>query len=53
MNLTLGQTHFIELVDAAQVALVTAVRSMKFGSVFCESLVRWSGNNADAIEVYW
>ena len=53
MNSDLGQTHFIESVEDVQVALVTAVRGVQFGSAFCESLVRWSGNDPDAIEVYW
>jgi adenosine/AMP kinase len=55
VNLILGQSHFIKTVEDLHEALVTAVPGIKFGLAFCESsgecLVRWSGTDAEMIEL--
>ena len=54
-NLILGQSHFIKTVEDIHEALVTSVPGIQFGLAFCESsgpaLVRWSGTNAEMIEL--
>jgi adenosine/AMP kinase len=55
INFILGQTHFIKSVEDIHEALVSAVPGIKFGLAFCEAsgkcLVRWSGTDADMIEL--
>lgn len=55
MNFILGQSHFIKTVEDMHEALVSAVPGIQFGLAFCEAsgmcLVRWSGTNADLIEL--
>ncbi len=55
INFILGQTHFIKTVEDMHEALVSAVPGIKFGLAFCEAsgkcLVRWSGTDADMIEL--
>ena len=55
INFILGQTHFIKSVEDMHEALVSAVPGIKFGLAFCEAsgkcLVRWSGTDADMIEL--
>ena len=55
INFILGQTHFIKTVEDVHEALVSAVPGIKFGLAFCEAsgkcLVRWSGTDADMIEL--
>jgi uncharacterized protein len=55
INFIVGQTHFIKTVEDLHEALVAAVPGIKFGLAFCEAsgkcLVRWSGNDADMIEL--
>ena len=55
INFILGQTHFIKTVEDLHEALVGAVPGIKFGLAFCEAsgkcLVRWSGTDADMIEL--
>jgi adenosine/AMP kinase len=55
VNCILGQAHFIKTVEDIHEALVSAVPKIKFGLAFCESsgpaLVRWSGTNAEMIEL--
>ncbi|GAP15545.1 uncharacterized conserved protein [Longilinea arvoryzae] len=55
MNFILGQSHFIKTVEDIHEALVGAVPGIQFGLAFCEAsgacLVRWSGTNADLIEL--
>ncbi len=55
INFILGQTHFIKTVEDIHEALVSAVPGIKFGLAFCEAsgkcLVRWSGTDADMIEL--
>jgi len=55
MNFILGQSHFIKTVEDMHEALVGAVPGIQFGLAFCEAsgmcLVRWSGTNADLIEL--
>ncbi len=55
VNLILGQSHFIKTVEDLHEALVGAVPGIRFGLAFCESsgpaLVRWSGTDADLIEL--
>jgi uncharacterized protein len=55
VNLILGQSHFIKTVEDIHEALVTSVPGIQFGLAFCESsgpaLVRWSGTNAEMIEL--
>jgi adenosine/AMP kinase len=55
VNLILGQSHFIKTVEDLHEALVSAVPGIKFGLAFCESsgecLVRWSGTDAEMIEL--
>jgi adenosine/AMP kinase len=55
MNFILGQSHFIKTVEDIHETLVTAVPGIQFGLAFCEAsgmcLVRWSGTNADLIEL--
>jgi adenosine/AMP kinase len=55
VNFILGQTHFIKSVEDIHEALVSAVPGVKFGWAFCEAsgqcLVRWSGTDADLIEL--
>lgn len=55
MNFILGQSHFIKTVEDIHEALVSAVPGIQFGLAFCEAsgacLVRWSGTNADLIEL--
>lgn len=55
MNFILGQSHFIKTVEDMHEALVGAVPGLQFGLAFCEAsgacLVRWSGTNADLIEL--
>ena len=54
-NFILGQPHFIKSVEDIHEALVGAVPGVKFGLAFCEAsgkcLVRWSGTDADMIEL--
>ena len=55
INFILGQSHFIKTVEDIHEALVSAVPGIKFGLAFCEAsgmcLVRWSGTDADMIEL--
>lgn len=55
LNFILGQSHFIKTVEDIHEALVTSVPGLKFGLAFCEAsgecLVRWSGNDAQLIEL--
>ena len=55
INFILGQTHFIKTVEDIHEALVSAVPGINFGLAFCEAsgkcLVRWSGTDADMIEL--
>jgi len=55
VNFILGQSHFIKTVEDLHETLVTAVPGIKFGLAFCEAsgkcLVRWSGTDADLIEL--
>jgi len=55
INFILGQSHFIKTVEDLHEAIVQTVPQMKFGIAFCESsgpaLVRWTGNDADLIEL--
>ncbi len=55
MNFILGQSHFIKTVEDIHEALVGAVPGIQFGLAFCEAsgacLVRWSGTNAELIEL--
>jgi adenosine/AMP kinase len=55
INFILGQTHFIKSVEDIHEALVTAVPGIKFGLAFGEAsgkcLVRWSGTDAEMIEL--
>ena len=55
INFIFGQTHFIKTVEDVHEALVNAVPGIKFGLAFCEAsgkcLVRWSGTDADMIEL--
>ncbi|MDQ7821693.1 MAG: adenosine-specific kinase [Candidatus Eremiobacteraeota bacterium] len=55
VNLILGQSHFIKTVEDIHEALVTSLPGIQFGLAFCESsgpaLVRWSGTNAEMIEL--
>jgi adenosine/AMP kinase len=54
-NFILGQSHFIKTVEDIHEALVNVVPGIKFGLAFCEAsgmcLVRWSGTDADMIEL--
>jgi adenosine/AMP kinase len=54
-NVILGQTHFIKSVEDIHEALAGAVPGIKFGLAFCEAsgecLVRWSGTDAELIEL--
>jgi adenosine/AMP kinase len=54
-NFILGQSHFIKTVEDLHEAIAQTVPQMKFGIAFCESsgpaLVRWTGNDADLIEL--
>lgn len=55
INFILGQTHFIKTIEDVHEALVGAVPGIKFGLAFNEAsgpcLVRWSGTDADMIEL--
>jgi len=55
INFVLGQSHFIKTVEDLHEALVNAVPGIQFGLAFCEAsgerLVRWSGTNAEMIEL--
>jgi len=55
INFILGQSHFIKTVEDLHEALVNAVPGIQFGLAFCEAsgqrLVRWSGTNAEMIEL--
>ena len=55
MNFILGQAHFIKTVEDLHEAIVTTAPQLKFGLAFCESsgpsLVRYSGNDADLVEL--
>jgi len=55
INFILGQAHFIKTIEDLHEAIVQTVPQMKFGIAFCEAsgptLVRWSGNDADLIEL--
>ncbi len=55
VNFILGQSHFIKTVEDLHETLVGAVPGIQFGLAFCEAsgacLVRWSGTNADMIEL--
>lgn len=55
VNFIFGQSHFIKTVEDIHEALVGAVPGIKFGVAFCEAsgkcLVRWSGTDADMIEL--
>lgn len=55
LNLILGQSHFIKTVEDLHETIVSSVPGIKFGLAFCEastpSLVRWSGNDDDLIEL--
>lgn len=55
VNLILGQSHFIKTVEDIHEALVNSVPGIEFGIAFCEasgpSLVRWSGNSEELIEL--
>ncbi len=54
-NIILGQSHFIKTLEDLHEALVNSVPQIKFGIAFCEAsdkrLVRWSGNDAELIEL--
>lgn len=54
-NFILGQSHFIKTVEDIHEALVSAVPGIQFGLAFCEAsgmcLIRWSGTNAEMIEL--
>jgi adenosine/AMP kinase len=54
-NFILGQSHFIKTVEDIHEALVAAVPGIQFGLAFCEAsglcLIRWSGTNAEMIEL--
>ncbi|MDD2522120.1 MAG: adenosine-specific kinase [Anaerolineaceae bacterium] len=55
INFVFGQSHFIKTIEDIHEMLVTTVPGIKFGVAFCEasgpSLVRWSGNDEDLIEL--
>lgn len=55
INFILGQSHFIKTVEDLHEALVGAAPGIKFGLAFSEAsgkcLVRWSGNDAEMIEL--
>lgn len=55
VNFVLGQSHFIKTVEDIHEALVNSVPGIQFGVAFCEAsgkcLVRWSGTNAEMIEL--
>jgi len=55
VNFILGQSHFIKTVEDLHEALVGAVPGIQFGLAFCEAsgerLVRWSGTNAEMIDL--
>jgi hypothetical protein len=55
VNFILGQSHFIKTIEDVHETLVNAVPGIKFGVAFCEAsgkcLVRWSGTDADSIEL--
>jgi len=55
INFVLGQSHFIKTIEDIHEALVSTVPGIKFGLAFCEAsgecLVRWSGTDADMIEL--
>jgi adenosine/AMP kinase len=55
INFILGQSHFIKTVEDIHEALVAAVPGIQFGLAFCEAsgmcLIRWSGTNAEMIEL--
>jgi uncharacterized protein len=55
MNFILGQSHFIKTVEDLHEAIAQTAPHMKFGIGFCEArrpaLVRWSGNDAELIEL--
>lgn len=55
INFILGQSHFIKTVEDLHETLVTAFPGIRFGLAFCEasgpSLVRWSGNDEEMIEL--
>jgi len=54
-NFILGQSHFIKTVEDIHETLVAAVPGIQFGLAFCEAsglcLIRWSGTNAEMIEL--
>lgn len=54
-NFVLGQTHFIKSVEDIHETLVNTVPGIQFGLAFCEAsgecLVRWTGTNAEMIEL--
>ncbi|HWB14626.1 MAG TPA: adenosine-specific kinase [Pirellulales bacterium] len=54
-NVILGQAHFIKSVEDIHEALAGTVPGIKFGLAFCEAsgecLVRWSGTDAELIEL--
>ncbi len=54
-NFILGQSHFIKTVEDIHEALVSTVPGIQFGLAFCEAsgmcLIRWSGTNAEMIEL--
>lgn len=55
INFILGQSHFIKSVEDIHETLVTSVPGIQFGLAFCEAsgqcLIRWSGTNAEMIEL--
>lgn len=55
INFILGQSHFIKTVEDIYETVIQAVPGIKFGVAFCEAsgdrLVRWTGNDAEMIEL--
>jgi adenosine/AMP kinase len=55
VNFILGQSHFIKTIDDIYETMLNCVPGIQFGAAFCEAsgkcLVRWTGTNADMIEL--
>ncbi len=55
INFILGTSHFIKTVEDLHEAMIQSAPGIKFGIAFCEasgaSLVRWSGNDAEMVEL--
>ncbi len=55
INFILGTSHFIKTVEDLHEAMIQSAPGIKFGIAFCEasgaSLVRWSGNDAELVEL--